>query len=52
MSNLALGMTPALAAREANRYVRHAIATAPPGLGRGHGPINHLHSCYTSPFAP
>ena len=51
-SNLALGMPPVLAAREAGRYVHHAIATAPPGLGRGHGPINHLHSCYTSPFAP
>ena len=51
-SNLALGMAPVLAACEARRYVHHAIATAPPGLGRGHGPINHLHSCYTSPFAP
>jgi hydroxymethylpyrimidine/phosphomethylpyrimidine kinase len=36
--------------RAACRYVDVGIKTAP-GLGKGHGPLNHFHSTYTLPFA-
>jgi len=36
-----LGLNPAVA--RARAYVRRAIETAP-GLGRGHGPLNHAHT--------
>jgi hydroxymethylpyrimidine/phosphomethylpyrimidine kinase len=36
-----LGLEPAV--RRARAYVRTAIETAP-GLGRGHGPLNHVHT--------
>jgi hydroxymethylpyrimidine/phosphomethylpyrimidine kinase len=37
---LAQGMSLRDAVNRARRYVRAAIETAP-GLGRGHGPLNH-----------
>lgn len=40
---LAQGMAVADAVARARVYVRRAIETAP-GFGRGHGPLNHLHS--------
>ena len=36
-----MGLAEAVARGRA--YVRRAIETAP-GLGRGHGPLNHLHA--------
>lgn len=39
-TGIAQGMEPLAAVRRARDYVRRAIATAP-GLGRGHGPLNH-----------
>jgi hydroxymethylpyrimidine/phosphomethylpyrimidine kinase len=40
--SLAQGMPLALAVQRARSYVHHAIAAAP-GLGQGHGPLNHAH---------
>jgi hydroxymethylpyrimidine/phosphomethylpyrimidine kinase len=37
---LALGLPPAEALRRAKAFITEAIRTAP-GLGRGHGPVNH-----------
>lgn len=42
-AGLAQGMPLALAVRRAWRYVQEAIRTAP-GLGAGHGPLNHGHN--------
>ncbi len=39
-AHLALGRPLAEAVRESLDYVHRAIATAP-GLGSGHGPLNH-----------
>lgn len=39
------------AVKAACRYIESAIRTAP-GLGKGHGPLNHFHSMYTLPFSP
>lgn len=50
-SNLAKGLDTPLAVRSACRYIEAAIRTAP-GLGKGHGPLNHFHSTYSLPFAP
>ena len=38
---LARGETLLDAVREAKRYISRAIAAAP-GIGHGHGPVNHL----------
>lgn len=38
---LARGLSLPLAAGRAREYVQHAVETAP-GLGKGHGPLNHL----------
>jgi len=38
---LAQGLSLPLATGRAREYVQHAIETAP-GLGKGHGPLNHL----------
>lgn len=40
---LAQGLTLTAAVARARAYVRRAIETAP-GLGSGHGPLNHLHT--------
>jgi len=40
---LAQGMGLADAVARGRAYVRQAIETAP-GLGTGHGPLNHLHT--------
>jgi len=40
---LARGMTLVQAVERARAYVRQAIATAP-GFGKGHGPLNHMHT--------
>jgi hypothetical protein len=50
-SNLAKGLDVPQAVKAACRYIEGAIRTAP-GLGKGHGPLNHFHSTYTLPFAP
>lgn len=42
-TGLAQGMTVSEAVARARAYVETAILTAP-GLGRGHGPLNHLHT--------
>lgn len=42
-SGLAQGMALVDAVARARAYVRRAIETAP-GLGTGHGPLNHLHT--------
>lgn len=42
-AGLAQGLGLAAAARRARAYVQEAILTAP-GLGRGHGPLNHAHT--------
>lgn len=44
-AGLALGLTLDAAVERAHRYVRAAIAKAP-GLGHGHGPLNHFPSVY------
>ena len=41
-TGLAQGMDVAAAVARARDYVHRAIATAP-GLGHGHGPLNHGH---------
>jgi hydroxymethylpyrimidine/phosphomethylpyrimidine kinase len=43
-AGIAQGMTLRPAIERAHAYVQRAIATAP-GLGRGHGPLNHAHPC-------
>ena len=50
-SGLAKGMAVPDAVRSACRYIQAGIRTAP-GLGGGHGPLNHFHSTYTLPFSP
>jgi len=40
---LAQGLTTNVAVARARRYVYEAIRTAP-GLGQGHGPLNHGHT--------
>jgi hydroxymethylpyrimidine/phosphomethylpyrimidine kinase len=40
---IAQGMDLTSAVGRGRVYVRRAIETAP-GLGRGHGPLNHLHA--------
>jgi len=42
---LARGLSLPLAVGRAREYVQHAIETAP-GLGKGHGPLNHLANGY------
>jgi len=42
-TGLAQGLDLVAAVRRARNYVRKALATAP-GLGRGHGPLNHGHT--------
>lgn len=42
-AGLAAGLTMVPAVQRARAYVRTAIMTAP-GLGRGHGPLNHGHT--------
>jgi len=44
-AGLALGLDLDAAVERAHRYVRAAIAAAP-GLGHGHGPLNHFPSVY------
>lgn len=50
-SNLAKGLSPVKAVKEASKYISWAIESSP-GFGHGAGPINHLHSNYKVPFAP
>ena len=50
-SGVADGMPLATAVARAIEYVREAIRTAP-GLGRGHGPLNHGHTVRSFPRAP
>ncbi|PUU77833.1 Phosphomethylpyrimidine kinase-domain-containing protein [Tuber borchii] len=50
-SNLARGMEVLEAVRAGCSYVSAGISSAFI-LGKGHGPINHLHSNYIMPFAP
>lgn len=49
-SGLAKGLPVPDAVRRACRYIEAGIRTAP-GLGDGHGPLNHFHSTYTLPFS-
>ncbi|WP_298721602.1 bifunctional hydroxymethylpyrimidine kinase/phosphomethylpyrimidine kinase [uncultured Ferrovibrio sp.] len=42
-AGLAFGLPLQAAVEQARRYVRKAIETAP-GLGHGHGPLNHAHT--------
>ena len=42
-AGLAQGMAVRDAVARARRYVHEAILTAP-GLGHGHGPLNHAHT--------
>lgn len=51
-SNLACGFSLEDAVRSSCSYVSAAIRTSIPNLGKGNGPINHLHSNYILPFAP
>ncbi|KAL6850667.1 trifunctional hydroxymethylpyrimidine kinase/phosphomethylpyrimidine kinase/thiaminase [Amphichorda felina] len=50
-SGMAKGSAVPDAVRSACRYIEAGIRTAP-GLGGGHGPLNHFHSTYTLPFSP
>jgi len=43
-AGIALGLEPVAAIRQAKAYIAEAIRTAP-GLGRGHGPLNHWAAC-------
>ena len=47
-ANLALGYDLREAARRAKEYVTEAIRTAP-GIGSGHGPLNHFHTRAAGP---
>ncbi|KKA30835.1 hypothetical protein TD95_004665 [Thielaviopsis punctulata] len=49
--NLANGRSVPDAVRAACNYIEVGIRTAP-GLGSGHGPLNHFHSMHVLPFAP
>ncbi len=48
-TGLGQGMPLGSAVRRAHCYVQEAIATAP-GFGRGHGPLNHVHTVV--PYMP
>lgn len=50
-SQIALGETAVVACRKAVDYVAAGITSAP-GLGKGKGPIDHLHSSFTLPYPP
>ncbi|OAA57249.1 Phosphomethylpyrimidine kinase type-1 [Cordyceps fumosorosea ARSEF 2679] len=50
-ANLSRGNDVPAAVRAACRYVAAGIRAAP-GLGAGHGPLNHFHSSYALPFSP
>lgn len=50
-SNIACGLTIPRAVKAATQYVAAGIELSE-DLGKGSGPINHLHSTYTLPFAP
>ncbi|KAI0392305.1 Rapamycin-insensitive companion of mTOR, N-term-domain-containing protein [Xylariaceae sp. FL0594] len=50
-ANLAKGFAVIEAVRNGCAYVEAGIRTAP-GLGKGHGPLNHFHSSYMLPFTP
>ncbi|KAI6784751.1 uncharacterized protein J7T54_007844 [Emericellopsis cladophorae] len=50
-SNLAAGKDMTSSVRAACRYIEAGIRTAP-GLGHGHGPLNHFHSTKVLPFSP
>jgi len=45
---LAQGLTPLQAVRRARHYLTEAIRSAP-GLGQGHGPLDHMHVLRTPP---
>ncbi|KAI5821359.1 Phosphomethylpyrimidine kinase-domain-containing protein [Pyronema omphalodes] len=47
-SNLAKGLEPLEAVKNASNYISNAISTAP-NYGKGHGPLNHMKGI---PFAP
>jgi hydroxymethylpyrimidine/phosphomethylpyrimidine kinase len=47
-TGLAQGMAPREAIERAHAFVQQAIRTAP-GLGRGHGPLNHAHGVISKP---
>ncbi|KAL0633366.1 trifunctional hydroxymethylpyrimidine kinase/phosphomethylpyrimidine kinase/thiaminase [Maublancomyces gigas] len=51
-SNIARGFSLEDAVRSSCSYISAAIKTSTPNLGKGNGPINHLHSNYILPFAP
>jgi hydroxymethylpyrimidine/phosphomethylpyrimidine kinase len=52
-SAIAVGLAQKMALRDAvvraRAYVRQAILTAP-GYGKGHGPLNHVHT--VAPYHP
>jgi hydroxymethylpyrimidine/phosphomethylpyrimidine kinase len=48
-AGLAQGMAVAAAVERARDYVQRAIASAP-GLGRGHGPLDHAHALRGRPW--
>jgi hydroxymethylpyrimidine/phosphomethylpyrimidine kinase len=50
-ARLAQGMTVVAAVERARDYVQHAIASAP-GLGHGHGPLDHAHPLRGRPWRP
>jgi hydroxymethylpyrimidine/phosphomethylpyrimidine kinase len=50
-ARLAQGVPVETAVEQAREYVRRAIAAAP-GLGGGHGPLDHAHPLRQSPMAP
>ena len=43
-TGLAQGLAMEAAVRRAREYLLEAIRTAP-GIGGGHGPVNHAHPC-------
>jgi hydroxymethylpyrimidine/phosphomethylpyrimidine kinase len=47
-TGLAQGMAPRGAIERAHAFVQQAIRTAP-GLGQGHGPLNHAHGLVDKP---
>ena len=47
-TGLAQGMAPRAAIERAHAFVQQAIRTAP-GLGQGHGPLNHAHRIIDKP---
>jgi hydroxymethylpyrimidine kinase/phosphomethylpyrimidine kinase len=50
-SQIALGETALCACQKAVDYVAAGIENSP-GLGKGRGPIAHVHSTYTLPYPP